>query len=46
MGHGSRHTYKQTIDSLYSKIDLNLFANKIIHVKIRNKEENIFLEIK
>jgi hypothetical protein len=46
MGHGGRHVYKQTIDSLYSKIDMNLFANKVIHVKTRNKEENIFNEIK
>ena len=41
MGHGGRHTYKDSIVNLYDKIDSNLFANKILHLKTRDGEEII-----
>ena len=46
MGHGGRHTYKDSIVNLYDKIDSNLFANKILHLKTRDGEEIIADEIK
>ena len=46
MGHGGRHTYKDGITNLYDKIDSNLFANKILHLKTRDGEEIIADEIK
>ena len=46
MGHGGRHTYKDGIINLYDKIDSNLFANKILHLKTRDGEEIVADEIK
>lgn len=46
MGHGGRHTYKDSITNLYGKIDSNLFANKVLHLKTRYGEESIADEIK
>ena len=46
MGHGGRHTYKETINSLFNQIDPNIFANKVLHLKSRNEEEDIAAEIK
>jgi hypothetical protein len=46
MGHGGRHTYKDSITNLYDKIDSNLFANRVLHLKTRDGEESIADEVK
>jgi hypothetical protein len=46
MGHGGRQTYKDSITNLYDKIDSNLFANRVLHLKTRDGEESIADEVK
>ena len=46
MGHGGEHTYKQCIDHLFEKIDPLLFANRVLHLKVREGEEDIASEVK
>ena len=46
MGHGGEHTYKRCIDHLFEKIDPLLFANRVLHLKVREGEENIASEVK
>ena len=41
MGHGGRHTYDKVIDTLFSQVDPQLFANKVMHLKIREGEGHI-----
>ena len=40
MGHEGRHTYDKVIDTLFSQLDPKLFANKVMHLKIREAEED------
>ena len=46
MGHGGKHTYKESIDKLFNQFDPNLFSCKILHLKSREGEESIADEIK
>ena len=46
MGHGGRHTYKETVESLLDQIDSSIFKNKVLHLKSREGEENIGDQIK
>ena len=46
MGHGGRHTYKETIEGLFSKIDPAIFTNLLLHLKTREGEEKIADKIK
>tara|TARA_R100000742_G_C4275596_1_gene96165 strand:+ start:103 stop:825 length:723 start_codon:yes stop_codon:yes gene_type:complete len=46
MGHGGNHTYKDCINDLYSKVDKNVFKNRLLHLKTRKGEEDIAEEIK
>lgn len=46
MGHGGRHTYTECIAKLFSNFDPNLFANKVLHLKSREKEQEVANEIK
>ena len=46
MGHAGRHTYKDCINNLYEKIDPSAFANRLLHLKSRDGEEDIAEEIK
>jgi hypothetical protein len=46
MGHGGKHTYKESIDKLFNQFDPNLFSCKILHLKSREGEEAIADEIK
>tara|TARA_A100001201_G_C4075851_1_gene197298 strand:+ start:44 stop:781 length:738 start_codon:yes stop_codon:yes gene_type:complete len=46
MGHAGRHTYKDCINNLYEKIDPSVFANRLLHLKSRDGEEDIAEEIK
>ncbi len=46
MGHGGKHTYKECLDSLFGQLDSCLFANKVLHLKSREGEEDVANEIK
>ena len=46
MGHEGRHTYGKVIDTLFSQLDPQLFANKVLHLKSREEELDIAVEIK
>ena len=46
MGHGGKHTYKETLNSLFEQVDDCVFANKVLHLKSREGEEEIADEIK
>ena len=39
MGHGGRHTYEESINDLFEKFDPIFFANRVLHLKTRNGEE-------
>ena len=46
MGHDGRHTYKETIENLFDGLDSDIFANKVLHLKTRQEEEEKSQEIK
>lgn len=46
MGHGGRHTYCDVIEDLFEKVDSNIFSNKVLHLKTRDKEEVVSDKIK
>tara|TARA_R110000751_G_scaffold264926_1_gene364035 strand:+ start:1261 stop:1953 length:693 start_codon:yes stop_codon:yes gene_type:complete len=46
MGHGGKHTYKECINRLFGQFDPCLFANKVLHLKSREEEEDVADEIK
>jgi hypothetical protein len=45
MGHGGKHTYKEALESLFSQIDRDVFANRVLHLKVRGGEEEKAMEI-
>tara|TARA_R110002020_G_scaffold92416_11_gene223789 strand:+ start:1056 stop:1787 length:732 start_codon:yes stop_codon:yes gene_type:complete len=45
MGHGGRHTYTETVGSLFSQVNPKLFANKVMHLKAREGEDDVAEEI-
>ena len=45
MGHDGKHTYKETLDSLFDQIDPEKFENRLLHLKVRSGEESIAAEI-
>tara|TARA_R110000765_G_scaffold375005_1_gene465611 strand:+ start:184 stop:951 length:768 start_codon:yes stop_codon:yes gene_type:complete len=45
-GYVADYTYEKTIKSLFSGIDGNFFANKLLHLKTREGEEEIAADIK
>ena len=40
MGHGGKHTYEESINDLFGKFDPDLFANRVLHLKTREEEED------
>lgn len=46
MGHGGIHTYKKCIHNLFSRLDLDLFTNRVLHLKTREGEEGVAQEVK
>jgi hypothetical protein len=45
MGHGGEHTYKEALESLFSEIDRDVFVNRVLHLKVREGEEEKAMEI-
>ena len=46
MGHGGKHTYEEAINDLFCKFDPNLFANRVLHLKSREGEEDVSENVK
>ena len=42
----SEHTYDQVIESLFNKVNGNLFKNRILHLKSRSQEHEVAKKIK